>query len=47
MLTTFTNDEEKYFQINTYGSMNREPKDEINRSIQIDKKIVKNNKNSD
>ncbi|MDD6082731.1 MAG: methionyl-tRNA formyltransferase [Oscillospiraceae bacterium] len=39
--TTFTSDGEKYFQIDTYGSPNRELKDKISQSIQIDKEMAK------
>ncbi len=33
---SFTKGEEKYFQIDTYGSENRQLKDKISQSIQID-----------
>ena len=39
--TTFTSDEKKYFQIDTYGSSSREMKDKISQSIQIDKEMAK------
>ena len=39
--TTFTSDGEKYFQIDTYGSSNRELKDKISQSIHIDKEMAK------
>lgn len=39
--TTFTNDGKKYFQIDTYGSPNRELKGKLSQSIQIDKEMAK------
>jgi len=39
--TTFTSEEKKYFQIDTYGSPTREMKDKISQSIQIDKDTAK------
>lgn len=39
--TIFTSGGEKYFQIDTYGSPNRELKDKISQSIQIDKEMAK------
>lgn len=39
--TTFTSSGEKYLQIDTYGSPNRELKDKISQSIQIDKEMAK------
>lgn len=39
--TVFTSDGEKYFQIDTYGSPNRELKNKISQSIQLDKESAK------
>lgn len=39
--TVFTSNEKKYFQIDTYGSSEREMKDKISQSIQIDKETAK------
>ena len=39
--TTFTSDGEKYAHIDTYESPNRELKDKISQSIQIDKEMAK------
>ncbi len=37
---TFTKGENKYFQIDTYGSENRQLKDKISQSIQIDRDMA-------
>ena len=39
--TVFTSGGEKYFQIDTYGSSERELKDKISQSIQVDKETAK------
>lgn len=39
--TVFTSGGEKYFQIDTYGSSERELKDKISQSIQLDKETAK------
>ena len=39
--TTFTSGGKTYFQIDTYGSPNRELKDKISQSIQVDKETAK------
>lgn len=39
--TSFTSDGKTYFQIDTYGSPNRELKDKISQSIQVDKETAK------
>lgn len=36
----FVKDAKKYFQIDTYGSENRQMKDKISQSIQIDKDMA-------
>ena len=38
--TTFTSDGKKYFQIDTYGSENRQLKDKISQSIQLDRDMA-------
>jgi hypothetical protein len=38
---SFTFNNEKYLQIDTYGSNDREFKDKISQSIQIDKEMAK------
>ena len=37
---TFTKEEKKYFQIDTYGSENRQIKSKISQSIQIDREMA-------
>ena len=37
----FSSGEDKYFQIDTYGSSTREMKDKISQSIQVDKEMAK------
>lgn len=37
---TFTKGENKYFQIDTYGSENRQIKDKISQSIQLDREMA-------
>ena len=39
--TTFTSGGKTYSQIDTYGSPNRELKDKISQSIQVDKETAK------
>lgn len=38
--TSFTKNGEKYFQIDTYGSKEREFKDKISQSLQIDREVA-------
>ena len=37
---TFTKGEEKYFQVDTYGSENRKIKAKISQSIQLDREMA-------
>lgn len=37
---TFTKGENRYFQIDTYGSENRQLKDKISQSIQLDRDMA-------
>lgn len=39
--TVFTSGEDKYFQIDTYGSSTREMKDKTSQSVQVDKEMAK------